>query len=154
MLSGVALVPQGQTLVVAGALSAVAAILHLAIIAGGPSWYRFFGAGEGMARLAERGEIRPTLITLAIACVLALWAAYAFSGAGLIPRLPLLRLGLATIALVYLLRGCVIFWMLITRPKSVTGFWIFSSAIVLVYGAAYAVGAWLVWPVLSATGRP
>ncbi len=153
MLAGAALVPQGQTLVVAGALSAVAAMLHLAVIAGGASWYRFFGAGEGMARLAERGALRPTLITLAIAGVLAIWAAYAFSGAGLIPRLPLLRLGLVTIAAIYLLRGSVIIWMLIARPRAVTRFWIWSSAIVLVYGAAYAIGAWLVWPVLSAPGR-
>lgn len=143
------IVPQGQTLVVAGVLSALAAILHLAIIIGGPRWYQFFGAGEGMARLAERGALRPTLITLAIACVLATWAAYAFSGAGLIPRLPLLRLGLVTIALVYLLRGSLIFWMLIAKPKAVTGFWIWSSAIVLVYGSAYTVGTWLVWPILS-----
>jgi hypothetical protein len=153
VLAGAALVPQGQTLVVAGALSAVAAMLHLAVIAGGASWYRFFGAGEGMARLAERGALRPTLITLAIAGVLAIWAAYAFSGAGLIPRLPLLRLGLVTIAAIYLLRGSVIIWMLIARPRAVTRFWIWSSAIVLVYGAAYAIGAWLVWPVLSAPGR-
>ena len=154
MVAGAVINPQGQTLVVAGCLSAVAAALHLAVIAGGPSWYRFFGAGERMARLAERGALRPTLITLAIASVLALWATYAFSGAGLIPRLPLLRLGLATIALVYLLRGSLIFWMLIARPSAVTAFWIWSSAIVLVYGAAYAFGAWLVWPILSTPGHP
>jgi hypothetical protein len=36
-------------------LSAAAALLHIAVIVGGAEWYRFFGAGEGMARLAERG---------------------------------------------------------------------------------------------------
>ena len=59
-------------------------MLHLAIIAGGPDWYRFFGAGEGMARMAERGMLKPALITLGIAAILAVWAAYAFAGAGLI----------------------------------------------------------------------
>ena len=38
-----------------GVLSAAASLLHLAVIAGGPAWYRFFGAGEGMAQMAERG---------------------------------------------------------------------------------------------------
>ncbi len=59
--------PRNPWLIAAGVLSAAAALLHLAIVAGGPDWYRFFGAGEGMARMAERGLLRPTLITLAIA---------------------------------------------------------------------------------------
>jgi hypothetical protein len=36
-------------LVGGGILSAIAALLHAAVIAGGPDWYRFFGAGEEMA---------------------------------------------------------------------------------------------------------
>jgi len=152
MLSALTVAPQGATLVVAGGLSALAALLHLAIIVGGPAWYRFFGAGEGMARLAERGALRPTLITLLIAVVLAIWAAYAFSGAGLMPRLPFLKVGLVVIAIIYLLRGSLIVWMLLLRPRAVTPFWIWRSAIVLIYGAAYAIGAWRVWPALSGAG--
>ena len=45
-------------LVTGGILSALAALLHLAVIAGGPDWYRFVGAGEEMARMAEQGSIR------------------------------------------------------------------------------------------------
>ena len=89
-------------LIAAAVLSGAAALLHLGCIVGGPDWYRFFGAGEGMARAAARGDLRPTLITLAIATVLAVWAAYAASGAGLIPRLPLLRTALVAITAVYL----------------------------------------------------
>ena len=74
-------------LVVGGVLSAIAGLTHLAIIAGGPDWYRFFGAGEGMARAAARGELRPAIFAIGIAAILFVWAAYAFSGAGLIPRL-------------------------------------------------------------------
>lgn len=37
-------------------LSAIAALLHVGIIIGGPSWYRFFGAGERMARAAAAGH--------------------------------------------------------------------------------------------------
>ena len=58
-------------LIAAGMLNAAAAILHLAVILGGPDWYRFFGAGEGMARMAEQGMVRPVLITLGIAAILA-----------------------------------------------------------------------------------
>ena len=42
-------------LITGGVLSALAALLHIGVIAGGPDWYRFFGAGEGMAILAETG---------------------------------------------------------------------------------------------------
>lgn len=95
-------------LVAGGLLSAAAALLHLAVIAGGPDWYRFFGAGEEMARMAERGSPRPVLITLAIAAILGLWSAYAFAGAGLLRRLPLMRTALIVITAIYLLRGLVL----------------------------------------------
>ena len=140
---------QNPFLIVGGVLSATASLLHLAVIAGGPSWYRFFGAGEGMARMAEQGSLTPTLVTLGIATVLAVWAAYAFAGAGLIPRLPLMRTALVLISAVYLLRGLVLIPALILNPGGVTPFVLWSSLIVLVYGAAYAVGTWIAWPALS-----
>ncbi len=136
-------------LIAGGILSLVAAALHVAIIFGGPVWYRFFGAGERMARAAAKGSPMPTRVTLAIAAVLVLWAAYAFSGAGLIGKLPLLRLGLIVISAIYLLRGLVLFAMLALRPAQVDAFWVWSSLIVLVYGMAYAVGTWTSWPLLS-----
>ncbi|MBW3618576.1 MAG: hypothetical protein KY446_12705 [Proteobacteria bacterium] len=61
-----------------------------------------------MARAAERGSPVPAVWALAIAAVLAVWAAYAWAGAGLIPRLPLMRTVLVAISAVYLLRGLVL----------------------------------------------
>src|SRR3982751_640420 len=86
-------------------LTAAAALLHVAIILGGPAWYRFFGAGERMARLAARGALFPAVLTAGIASVLVVWALYGFSGAGVIRRLPLLRPGLMLIAGVFGVRG-------------------------------------------------
>jgi len=140
-------------LVAGGVLSAAAALLHLAIIAGGPDWYRFFGAGEGMARMAERGMLRPALMAIGIAAILAVWAAYAFAGAGLIRRLPLIRTALVAIASIYLLRGLVLVPLLLIRPEIVDAFTVWSSLIVLVYGLAYAIGTWRAWPALSARAR-
>ena len=141
-------------LIVGGVLSALAALLHLAVIVGGPAWYRFFGAGERLARAAERGSATPAVVTLFIACILALWAAYAFSGAGLVRRLPLLRTGLVVISAIYLLRGLILFPALVLKPELVDSFAIWSSVVVLVYGAAYAVGTWRAWPMLSAPSTP
>ena len=136
-------------LITGGVLSAAASVLHLAVIIGGPSWYRFFGAGEGMARMAERGDWRAAAITVGIAGVLALWAAYAFSGAGLIARLPLLRTGLVVISAIYLVRGLLLIPALLINQGGVQPFILWSSLIVLVYGLAYAIGTWIAWPGLS-----
>lgn len=138
-------------LVLGGVLSALAAILHLGVIAGGPEWYRFFGAGEEMARAAERGSMMPSLVTLAIAALLMVWSLYAFSAAGIIRRLPLLRTALILISAVYLLRALALLPILVLRPELVDTFAVVSSLIVLVYGLAYAIGTWSQWPALRPT---
>lgn len=131
-------------------LSAVAALLHLAVIAGGPEWYRFFGAGEAMARAAAAGSLRPTLITIGIASILAIWSAYALAGAGVLPRLPLTRLALAAITLVYLTRGLIVVPVLLVGYPPATPFNIWSSVIVLGYGVVHAIGLSHAWTRLGA----
>jgi hypothetical protein len=136
-------------LLLGGALSLAAALLHLACIVRGPDWYRFFGAGEGIARAAQRGEWRPTLITVGIAAVLFIWAGYAFSGAGLIGRLPLLRTGLVVITAIYLLRGLVLFRpSMLGRADLSAAFLFWSSLTVLAIGLVYAIGTWRGWNTL------
>ncbi len=141
--------PRNPALVIGGLLSVAASLLHIGCIIGGPEWYRFFGAGEAMATMAEQGSITPTLLTLGIAAILAIWAAYAFSGAGLLPRLPLLRTGLVVISAIYLLRGLALIPALIFNGGEVMPFVLWSSLIVLVYGVAHAVGTWTAWPHLG-----
>lgn len=133
-----------------GLLSLIAALLHLACIFGGPDWYRFFGAGEGVAQAAERSEAMPAIMTSGIAGVLAIWSAYAFSGAGRIARLPLLRTALVAISVIYLARGAIVLvpsWW--NRPDLSPEFMLWSSSIVLGYGMVYAVGTWRAWFRLS-----
>ena len=50
-----------KPLIFGGVGSMLAASLHIAIIIGGPEWYRFFGAGERMATLAGQGSLIPTI---------------------------------------------------------------------------------------------
>lgn len=137
-------------LVVGAALSAIAAALHLGCIYFGPSWYRFFGAGERMAQLAAAGNSAPTLITAGIAAVLGTWSLYALSGAGVIPRLPLLRTGLCVITGIYLLRGLAGFALAATAPgERSVAFWCWSSVICLAIGTLYLIGTRRVWAELS-----
>ncbi len=132
-------------LLAGGVLSAFASLLHFGCILGGPSWYRFFGAGEKMATLAARGSVRPALITAVIATILGVFALYGVSGAGLIPPLPLLRIGLAAISAIYLARGMAFPIMRKVRPDLSVTFLALSSVIVLVFGLVYAVGTWMLW---------
>jgi hypothetical protein len=139
-------------LIAGGLLSLLAAVLHLAIIAGGPAWYRFFGAGEEMALGAEAGSLYPPMVTLMIAAILAIWAAYAFAGAGSMRRLPLMRTALLLITIIYLARGLILLPVLAFYPHAgvaIGHFEVWSSLIVLIYGIAYAVGTYRAWPSLS-----
>ena len=93
------------SLKIAGWLTCLASLTHVAIIFGGADWYRFFGAGEDMAIMAENGSIYPALLTSIIGLILATWAAYALSGAKVIRSLPFTNIALATIAFIFLARG-------------------------------------------------
>ena len=137
-------------LLASAALSAIAALLHVGCIIFGPSWYRFFGAGERLAQLAAAGSAVPTVMTAGIAAVLSLWAAYALSGAGIIARLPFIRVALCAIAGIYLVRGAagLVFAAVAPGERSVA-FWVWSSLICLGVGALYLVGTSQVWAALS-----
>ncbi|MBX9402782.1 hypothetical protein K4L06_15840 [Lysobacter sp. BMK333-48F3] len=140
--------PQPWLLFAAG-LNAAAALLHVAVIFGGPAWYRFFGAGEGMARMAEAGRAYPAVLTAGIAGVLALWAGYALSGAGVFGAWPLLKPALCTITTIYLLRGLAVVPMaLASVPEPATPFWYWSSAICLGVGLVHLFGLLAAWRAL------
>jgi hypothetical protein len=127
------------------ALSGIAAILHICIIFGGAPWYRFFGAGERMARASELGNWQPTVITVSIAIVLFVWAAYALSGAGIAFTLPLTKAALIGITSVYMLRGLLFVPFLVVKRQKVTQFAIWSSIVCLGYGLIHLLGTFQVW---------
>lgn len=145
---------QINSLTIAGGLSFSAALIHIAIILGGADWYRFFGAGEGMAQMAESGSFQPTVITLMIALVLAVFAVYAWSGAGVLPKLPLLKFVLVVITGIYLLRGSVglLAPFLSAHPmitQNSLSFWIWSSLICLGFGLVHLRGLVCQWGLVS-----
>jgi hypothetical protein len=141
-----------SVLILAAALSGLAALAHVGVVIGGPAWYRFFGAGEGMAQLAANGSWYPAVVTLGIATVLAVWSAYALSAAGFLPALPFVRLVLIAVTAIYLLRGIAGFVLAVAAPgANGPTFWIWSSAICLVFGAVHAIGLAGRWQILSGT---
>lgn len=131
-------------LIFAATLSLLAALAHLWCIHQGPAGYRLLGAGERMVRAAEKGRKFPTLITLFIAAVLTVWAAYALAGAGVIGPLPLLRPALCLITSVYLLRG-ILGPVILRNTGRTSRFITVSSLICTGYGLVHLLGLVQVW---------
>src|SRR3954468_14554797 len=123
--------PPNPFLIAAASADAVAALLHVGCIVFGAPWYRFFGAGVRMAELAAAGNRYPALVSSAIVVVLLAWSAYALSGAGLIPRLPLLRVALCVIAALFLLRGFGGVPLAFMQTGRSPAFWWWSSVVCL-----------------------
>lgn len=133
--------PLSVALVLGGSGSVLVALLHVAIVLSGPRAYQFFGAGSFLP-LLERGSWIPALVTLGLAAVFGLWGLYAFSGAGLVRKLPLLNLGLYLVGGIYTLRGLLLVQelILLTRGRHVPAQMPVFSAVALSIGIAYLVG--------------
>jgi hypothetical protein len=141
---------QGRRLLVAaGVLSAGIALLHVTIIFVGAPAYRYFGAGEQMARQAEAGSASPGLLTAVVTLFFAVFALYALAAAQIVRRPPLLRTGLITIGVIYTLRGLLLGPQLLSYisnapllgPKDLV-----FSAVSLAIGFLYLFGTWRAWP--------
>lgn len=128
--------------VLAAALFSVAvALLHVYVIVEGAWAYRYFGAGEELATLAEQGSWLPTLLTSGIVVVFLVFAAYYLAGGGWLRPLPWLRIGVIGIAAIYTLRGALVFPALLTGMH-ISPFDLWSSLVSLAIGLVHCVAAW------------
>jgi hypothetical protein len=137
-----------------GVAATLGALLHLAILFGGADWYAFFGAPNRLVQMARAGNLRAPISCLVIAAILFAFAAYAFSAAGSIRRLPFLRTVLVLVASVLIVRGVVFIPLALWRPaalasvcncRGVDAFIVVTSSICLTMGFGYAIGARNVW---------
>ncbi len=145
-----------QWLKLGGILSFAVALLHVVIIFIGAPAYRYFGAGEDMATAAESGSAFPAVLTLLLATIFAIWGLYGLSGAGVIRRLPLLKIALMLIGAVYTLRGIAVFqqlFQIVTSSAEVAPREIAFSLVSLIIGLAYLIGTILNWRSFGANNR-
>lgn len=140
------------SLLASGSLCAAGALLHLALPLGGPDWYRFLGAPQGIVAMAEAGLVRPVVSCIVIASILALFASYAFSALGFIRRLPALRVVLGVVGVILSIRAVWLPALAVLNPRTLEYFcgrcnglnWfvIATSALCLLIGLGYLLGAW------------
>lgn len=140
---------KNKFLIAAAICMVLAALAHIGCIIFGADWYRFFGAGEQMAQMAEAGHWYPAVVTSVIVIFLVIWSLYALSAAGVIRRFPLLRLALCLIAGIFLIRGISFVVLMPMFPENSVMFWLVSSGICLFIGILYAVGTYQCWVELS-----
>ena len=97
------------------------------------------------------------LIGEAAALVLVLFGLYALSGAGVIRRLPLLRLGLIGISSLFLLRGLFVVFSVLAILGILEGQLLIqgeiSTLVFLAAGIAFAVGTVLNWRDMQVRGQ-
>ena len=104
-------------LIACGILNSIVALLHIAIIFIGPKAYEMLSFGDVLTSQLQAGSITPHVMTLGIACMFAFFAAYSFSAAGMIKRLPLTNSIFFAIAGVYLLRAFALFPQIFPSEK-------------------------------------
>jgi hypothetical protein len=144
--------PKGRAwLLVAGAVSSAMALFHIGIVVMGETAYWRFG-GSSFAERAAAGSWVPAAMLLTIAAVFALFAFYAFAGARLGPRPPLLRTGLIVISLLYGVHGLFVVPEIVARlTHRASGMpsHLGVDAIFLATALPYVIGTALAWPDLS-----
>ncbi|NRR30519.1 hypothetical protein HSX11_09980 [Oxalobacteraceae bacterium] len=124
----------------AAAIAAIGAVIHLAAIVGGPSWYAYFGAPPQIVASARDGTWLAPVSAAIIAVLMGLCAAYACSGIALIRRLPLLRPVLASIAAVCLVRAFVLIPLAFTHAELRNTFEFGAALVWGLAGVGFAVG--------------
>lgn len=146
-----------------GLLCAIGALLHLAIPLGGPAWYYFAGAPQGLVAMAEAGLARPAVTCIIIACILCIFAVYAFSALGFMRRVPAVRLVLGIVGLGLVVRAVWFPILAVRNPSalgrfcgrcsSFNGFVVASSALCLFIGVGFMLGAWRQNLTIRSSGR-
>ncbi len=133
-------------LILAGALSLVVAVFQV-----------YLGFSPAASEYWGGPTDQPTLLvaSLVVGLVFAVWGLYGLAGAGVIRRLPLLRLGLIVIGIIYTLRGIPLITILLTMagiirdPQPIPPQALISSLVAFGIGLAYLVGTIAAWPALS-----
>lgn len=126
---------------VATLIAAAGVLIHLVALVAGPAWFAFFGAPPAIVRSAEAGTWLAPVSTLAISAGMGLCGLYGASALGWMRRLPLLRLGLGTVAATCLLRAVVVVPLFVWRPNLLSTFEVVAALVWGLAGMGF-VGAW------------
>ena len=131
-----------KSLLILGALIATfTALAHLSCIIFGPQCYKAQLAPEFIVESAIQGTWLAPFGAILISLLFFTCAAYALSKAGIIRKIPLLNLGIYTIATIAIIRGLLTFQLKFRHPElvdlnnlSIGGVWFIAGLLFLIGG--------------------
>ena len=131
---------KSKLLISAGIIASASAIWHLLCLWGGPSWFAFARAPQQIIDSAQQGTLLAPIGTIIVAGLMFLCTVFAFSAAGLIRKLPLVKPALMTIAMLCTLRGLIAIPVFITATG--LDLWqIIASMVWLYVGIGFIAGS-------------
>ena len=143
-----------QRLLTLGGVASLLVAVFQAVISFFPDLSLYFGAPEWV--VADRRLL--LAMGMSAAVLFAVFGLYGLSGAGYIRRLPLLRVGLVAIGVIYTLRGLAIIPVLLIRlgvmqvSEPLTEPALISAFVPLVIGGLYLGGTFRGWRDLANRG--
>ena len=130
---------QSKLLVSAGVIASASALWHLLCILGGPSWFEFARAPQQIIDSAQQGTLLAPIGTITVSSLMFACTVFAFSGAGLIRKVPLLKPALITISFICTSRALIAIPIMIT-PDGYDIWEIVASSVWLYVGVCFIVG--------------
>jgi hypothetical protein len=131
---------KSKLLISAGIIASASAIWHLLCIFGGPSWFAFARAPKAIIDSSVQGTLLAPIGTIVVASLMFACTVFAFSAAGLIRKVPLLKSALITIATLCILRGLIVIPVFVT--SSGLDYWqIVASTVWFYVGICFIAGS-------------
>jgi hypothetical protein len=127
-------------LVIAAFIAISTAFAHLSCIYFGPQCYSAQMAPASIVQSAQEGTLLAPLGTVFVSAIFIVFGGYALSGAGLIRRLPLISMGIYSIALVSVIRGILPLQLYLRHPEKVSMPVLYVGIVWLLVGMFYFSG--------------
>jgi hypothetical protein len=127
-------------ILLAAAIATAGALIHVAAIPAGPSWYAYFGAPPAVVASARAGTWPAPVGAVAIAGLMATCAWYACAALDMVRRPPLLRTGLAVMAAICLVRALLLQPLAMTHPELRNTFEVVAAIVWGLAGIGFALG--------------
>ena len=121
-------------------IAAAGVIVHVGAVIGGTSWFVFFNAPPSVVASARAGTWLAPVSSFTIAALMGLCGLYAASAAGLVRHMPMLRLGLACMATICVVRALLLPVLALSHPELRNTFEVVSALIWGTAGVGFAVG--------------
>lgn len=128
-----------------GYINILIAIAHIIGLFWAQEMFDYTGVGEDMRRNAEIHHLLPAAMTIFVSIFFFIFGLYGLSASGMIKKLPLLKLGVFTIAAIYLFRGIIGSVINIGFESSFQWHHLLFSCCALGIGLLYLYGGLQIW---------